>query len=353
MFLQPVSKRLSGFNKYLFYHKDGFYELPYLSNSPEAIIKSIVKMPFVKHSEERRVFESDTPFLKATVHYSELEKGLWMICANAKYKANVNYRRVTEKDIPADYYMLSLEVSADRSKAMPVLINGMTYSKCTWLLFKPEVSVVRSHFKDSNTLSFAVFFNEEWLKKVLFKETHFINSGLKHFFESKAKYLIWPDTSESVDAVYKSIQDTLDGKGGCHSPGLKKQMNDLFSRFIDIYNAGETNQKFFDIPDNDREKIIKAERILVRNLLASFMGIEELSKQSAISPTRLKSCFKMMYGQSIFQYFRQKQMEHAYTLIKSKSLTVKEIANLFGYENAGKFSAAFLKQTGSLPSEIR
>ena len=86
MILERIEKFLSGFRKYLFYYKDGFFELPFMANSPETIVKSLTGMPFVKHYEQQQKFSSNTPFLKADIYYQEIEHGLWILFAEAKYK---------------------------------------------------------------------------------------------------------------------------------------------------------------------------------------------------------------------------------------------------------------------------
>ena len=119
------------------------------------------------------------------------------------------------------------------------------------------------------------------------------------------------------------------------------------------YNAEEIGENFFEIPDNDRKKIFKAQRLLAENICSPFIGIENLAKQVGISPTKLKSDFKLMFGETIFQYFRQKQMEQALRLLENSGKPIKDIANQMGYENAAKFSAAFKEHMGTLPSNIQ
>jgi AraC-like DNA-binding protein len=45
-------------------------------------------------------------------------------------------------------------------------------------------------------------------------------------------------------------------------------------------------------------------------------------------------------------------MQAAYTLFSKKSGSVKEVAQLLGYENASKFTDRFKEQFGVLPSKL-
>jgi AraC-like DNA-binding protein len=82
-----------------------------------------------------------------------------------------------------------------------------------------------------------------------------------------------------------------------------------------------------------------------------FPGIDKIAKEIGLSPTKLKSDFKIVYKQSLFQYYRDKQLVFAQELLIGNKGKIKDIAAVFGYENAGKFSTAFKKRFGLLPSE--
>lgn len=351
-----IDKWFSKFEQYIFKYKDGFFELPFVANSPEVQVQSFDKMPFVKHFKKEQKVYTNNPFMKVTLDYRKLEEeGLWFFYASGEYKRNVNYRKLYNKELPSDYYILSMEISTIEEKVKPVLINGLSYSYRSWLLFKPGANTASCHFKGSKELSFAVFFNETWLQNVLYKDQRFFDSGIQQFFESEDQYIIWPDTEESTAPVYKPIKSIFDRKeepGKENSEEIKIQMWNLISRFLIKYRDEDIRTHYFEINPNDRKRIMLAERIIIKNLFTSFQGIEGIAREVGISETTLKANFKLMYGQSIFQYFRQKQMESARVLLENGTYTVKEIAYRFGYENASKFSAAFKKQFEVLPSEL-
>lgn len=356
MILERIENFLSGFRKYLFYYKDGFFELPFMANSPETTVKSLTGMPFVKHDEQKQKFSSNTPFLNADIYYREIEQGLWILFAEAKYKKNVHYKRIVDKQLPSDYYMLCLEISTTEIKAKPGLVNGISFSSFSWLLYKPNENLNHCRFKGSRALSLCICFNEKWLREVLYKEQHFLNSQLKHFFESDARYIMWPETSEATNRICDPILGTYNKPGGSKAPdfsNLRQKAHDFIFHFVDRYNADDIGKNFFEISDSDRIKIFKAERLLVENINAPFVGIENLSGSVGISPTKLKSDFKLVFGETVFQYFRQKQMEYARSVLLEGEISVKVIALELGYENASKFAAAFKKHMGILPSELK
>ncbi|OOV20778.1 hypothetical protein BXU10_08645 [Flavobacterium sp. LM4] len=71
-----------------------------------------------------------------------------------------------------------------------------------------------------------------------------------------------------------------------------------------------------------------------------------------MSPSKLKMDFKSVYGTSILQYNIEKKMELALQLLLNTNMQIKYIAQEVGYESHSKFSAAFKKKYGKLPSEL-
>lgn len=57
-----IKNWLSSFQKYFFYYRDGFYELPYIANSPELIVASFGSMPFVKNYPKKIISQQTICF---------------------------------------------------------------------------------------------------------------------------------------------------------------------------------------------------------------------------------------------------------------------------------------------------
>lgn len=104
--------------------------------------------------------------------------------------------------------------------------------------------------------------------------------------------------------------------------------------------------------NTDKQLIQQVQSYLQQNLLTEFEGLEKISDRFGISVTKLKNNFKLMYGKPIYQYFSELQMKEAMRLIRKEKLLIKEVASKFGYESQGRFSEAFKKVNGVLPSEV-
>ena len=81
--------------------------------------------------------------------------------------------------------------------------------------------------------------------------------------------------------------------------------------------------------------------------------IEKLAQEVGISATALKTCFKDVYGSSVYAYQKEYRLQLAQKLLTETDSTVAEIARRIGYENPNKFSSAFRQFFGMTPTQYR
>jgi AraC-like DNA-binding protein len=352
--LLKINKWFQNAKKNFFKYKDGFFELPYFSNTPQAIIASFSKMPFVKHNKVEQSLSTNNPFSKSTVHYHELEEGLWLFYIQSEYKANVLFKQYFDKDLPSNYYLLIYNIdSNDVEQKTTESSHHISIENKSWVLSKPGAIFNIARFKHSKTNTLSVYFTKEWLVKNIWNTPNFQENKLPNFFECNAKYITWPDKAlqplGALTTYYKLIMD----KGSKGMPSIaksKKLVFHLFEIFIQTHKAESTSKTHFEIPNTDRVRVMKLEHHLVNNLLQKFEGINQLANRFNISPTKVKSDFKIIYGRPIFQYYQEKQMQLAAEILKKEDIRIKELANRMGYESVGKFSQAFKKYFNVLPS---
>ena len=87
--------------------------------------------------------------------------------------------------------------------------------------------------------------------------------------------------------------------------------------------------------------------------LTGHQTIEQLAQAVGLSPTALKTCFKGVYGTSVYAYLREYRLQTAQKLLAETDLSVADIARQVGYENPNKFSSAFRAQYGLTPTAAR
>lgn len=87
--------------------------------------------------------------------------------------------------------------------------------------------------------------------------------------------------------------------------------------------------------------------------LTQHSTIEQLAAEAGLSPTALKTCFKGVYGSSVYAYLRAARLQTAQKLLAETDLPVVEIARRVGYENPNKLSTAFRAAYGQTPTQYR
>ncbi len=100
------------------------------------------------------------------------------------------------------------------------------------------------------------------------------------------------------------------------------------------------------------EKIKEIKKYITDNV-SEHITLGELSDRFDISLTTLKTCFKGVYGVSVYSFAKEYKMQAAAEMLIKTDKSILEIAQSVGYSNGGKFSRAFEERFGVLPREYR
>jgi AraC family transcriptional regulator, arabinose operon regulatory protein len=90
---------------------------------------------------------------------------------------------------------------------------------------------------------------------------------------------------------------------------------------------------------------------MLRNL-NYHLKIEDLAKHVNLSESHLSRLFKNKTGSSPIDYFISLRMQEAIRLLTNKSLRIKEVAFLLGYNDPYYFTRIFTKQIGTSPASF-
>jgi AraC family transcriptional regulator len=104
------------------------------------------------------------------------------------------------------------------------------------------------------------------------------------------------------------------------------------------------------IPRRERILLIAARDRLLRDLSAA-PTIADLARETGLNQRKLKQGFKRMFGLGVHALFQRARMDRARVLLARQGVTAT--AMTLGYSNASHFSAAFRKQFGVAPREMR
>lgn len=338
--------------QYLFTYSNGFFNLSYLSNSPEVMLKSFSKMPFMKHDEKQQKLYADTPFVKGELYYVELEDGLWLMNSDMKYKNNVSYKPIYDKFLPVNYYSILLNSIENQYNTHSYEFNNFKIQNHSISFSKPGTDFLNCHFKGSKEVMHILYFNKDWADKNIIDSPTASDVIKDLLLSSGEDFLNFNYNEKTYEELIKKLSNSFRNSIKPDVFELKKLTYEYFDLFFESLRAGK-NSNSHTLSKTDRIKIQKIDHHLKSNLHTKFPGIEELSKKYSISPTKLKENFKLLLGESIFKYFQHHKMQLALGYIKNEDLMIKDVAQKLGYENVSKFSKAFQKHHQKLPSEFR
>lgn len=91
----------------------------------------------------------------------------------------------------------------------------------------------------------------------------------------------------------------------------------------------------------------------IENNYTRDLNIEEIAKKANLSRRHFTRIFKDNYNLSPYEYIIRLRLKHARNLLKNTELTITEIANKSGFNDANYFTRQFKKKTGYTPSEYK
>lgn len=351
--LKRVLQWLKKFEKYLFYYEDGFFVLPYLNNTPALMVESFRSMPFVSQDPKRNILYSNNPFTKGVLHYYEVEAGLWLLVSELEFKANVRTKAVYD-NVPSDYYFLAFSMFENpTAPGLEININNQKIKNNSWAIYRPGVSIDAFHLKGTKGLFFNFAFSQKWVNENFSIEGFSDEFILQKLLKNELGYLSWEGLLQDANLYALEIWK-----------GFSEQSEQLFSKLKLKINTLAVLKRFLEKIETNQEGILgtqdelgavsikKIEQILLENLKNGFPGIEVLAEKINMSPSKLKSNFKKTFKMPPFQFYRNEQMKLAMKMLIDGEVQIKNVALYFGYENPSKFSNAFKKVHGMLPSEV-
>ena len=348
-----IDKWYEKLRPYLFKYKDGFFELPYLGNTPLLMIESFRRMPFIKHNEKLKMIVSKSPFVDATVKYHELQEELILIYSTLYIKSNVCFRSTYNKDIPNGYYCLTFSTNLEHHNSSKRIINGEPLENSSFQLLKPTVKIKTYHFKNAHFETFQLYFKEDWILNFLEQDKK-ENEKLIEFIHSKNDSFITSlEENDFMPKFLNEIKEHLDiNFTERNSDFLYNKSFEFLNYFIENSFKKSTISQFYFMSNNDRIKILEAEKILLENLTTKFPGIGPIAQNIGFSETKLKHLFKQLHQKTLLDYYQEAKMQEAYKMLTESDMKVTEVANHFGYTNVSKFSAMFKTHMNCLPSQV-
>ena len=126
----------------------------------------------------------------------------------------------------------------------------------------------------------------------------------------------------------------------------------LLKSVFEQLSQNNANAIKYSFKKNDLDSLARAEELLLRDIKKP-PTIQSLANESAMSPSKFKSAFKKVYGESVYKYFLNYRMQLAHKWLLENKLNITEIARELGYKNLTHFSRIFKEYFGELPSKYK
>lgn len=156
---------------------------------------------------------------------------------------------------------------------------------------------------------------------------------------------------EDIDAVSESLLKSALST----STTLLRQhaiLLEFLSRFFNKVDQRAQYKNHKAIHEKDLKGLFLAAARLRNPLVSPVPTINELAVIAGMSETKFKVSFRQVFGAAPLRYFRNIRMEYAQKELRKQTQTASELSYRFGYSHPSKFTAAFKKHFGVLPSEI-
>lgn len=339
------------FKQYLFLLNDGFFVLPYLSNSPETVYRSVTSLGAASHNTAQNSVRSNTIFCNGVLRYRELDSGFWLLGTDIEVKENILAKAIYDSSPTQKYYFLSFSVFKYLFP-LPGDPQNALDSIC-WTFYKPETTVATYFYKGTRGSFYNIAFTREWALQHLSLESAAKTAELFRFLDSATGFLTWLDIVPNALSSAQKFQSLLHSQRTAASDLLLR--TEVHALVVDFFNSERCSSRistYKELKNPNYAIAARAEKIILQRLSLPFTGVEEIASEVNVSPTKLKVLFKAVFGISMLQYHKEKNMLLARQLLQTGEIPVKNVAALTGYDCGSKFAAAFKNRFGTLPSQF-
>lgn len=157
--------------------------------------------------------------------------------------------------------------------------------------------------------------------------------------------------------VFPSLRKVVD-EIVCQSVGevfqlyfLRIKSEELICRLL-IELEKRNEKRLYALNKKDMQAIYNIKERLLHDLSVPPQ-IGDLATAANMSPTKLKTLFRQIFGNTIFRYYQEFRMKEAARLLKDEKLSVSEVGYQLGFSNLSHFSRVFEEHIGMKPKKYR
>ncbi len=159
--------------------------------------------------------------------------------------------------------------------------------------------------------------------------------------------LIYEDLDYASETALSKALDSFDHKMAAHAHLLA-----FLALFVDKLKLRETEAEYEKLHPDDLKGLFVSAAALRNPFAEALPTVKQLATMAGMGSTKYKSCFKQVFGVPPMQYHQKIKMEYARNQLAAKKQTPSELSYALGYSHPSKFTLAYKKQFGQLPSQV-
>lgn len=201
--------------------------------------------------------------------------------------------------------------------------------------------------KEVNGKGIRVYLTVDWIRKYLRAPEK--DDMLEQYIIMKAAG-IWQKT---IDVESRTLVDDLLADSDQPLLSYQNKMLRLVEIFFDwLYNEMQQHPSQKLLSRSDILTARRIETLLTKDVTVLPPTIREMSRQFAMSESKLKKVFKAVFSLPPYEYYQKYRMQKARQLLLTGNHSIKDVGYTLGYSNLSNFTLAFKKEFGKLPSEV-
>jgi AraC-like DNA-binding protein len=282
-----------------------------------------------------------------------LEEGLSVRNLNFSLREDFEFMRLArktgeEKTFQLYYFLDSINFHFSLNDSAE-LLSPATFSNI--LLVSNDLQI-RGRFEKNETVKVIIIsLSVSWLLKNGLDSMESCRSILAEG-NTKDKGILMMQYPDIADHDIASEINQLHVPGNNFSLPVKANCLKLVERFFGAIEK----RSHINLKESQAEhflQMLKVEKALSEYLTTNLPLIKDLSRTFHMSESNLKKHFRIVYGKNIYEYYLEKKMELAKTMLLQENTSISKVAYSLGYEKVASFSKAFTKLYGILPSQFR
>ena len=201
--------------------------------------------------------------------------------------------------------------------------------------------------KNAALKGFRVLHSEPWMQQYLQLSEN--EDVLEKYINLKTAGLWYRPVDDEMKSLLEEIVTQNDIPLLFFQNKIMRLIESFFSWLYDEMKVLSTKS---GISKMDIEAAQKIEAIITEDVTSPPPTIKELAREAAMSESKLKKIFKVVYEFPPYEYFQKHRMIKAMHLLQSGDYAIKDVGYTLGYSNLSNFTLAFKKEFGTLPSNI-